>query len=171
MKPEVQRFGKMGRMEVIFEGLRRRIPSPNIIDVLDARHTFGTERDLRARNLEKHVAQIVSTLPNIESAIVTMPKSKADRKGRDIVVQLQKGAYPNLDSVFVQVKSSNIGVMGFRDELKIRHHLSWREIPQWLIENKLVLINGSLSREQISQTFESQLQSIVIRHQQVTPKS
>lgn len=123
----------------------------------------------RGQNSADRTLKALKKMPQIKSILKTKRWSRPDLKKRDLIVELDEVSLRKLFSdyqinkiqhVFIQVKSSNGGIAGFREKLG----KTSAEQQHWLISNRLIVINGQQTFDEIQADFLAQLQTVVAAH-------
>lgn len=110
---------------------------------------------------EMVVAKALISLSYVESADITQKYSDDDMGGIDIRVLVNKEILDvRFDYLRVQVKSSQSGVRSFKSDIKKRHEFGDEGLQNYLIVERLLIIDGSKSDPEIRNSFESQLYNI-----------
>lgn len=153
-----RKSGSYRRIDYIL-GLVKQGLSPEEIDqrlqALDSRRERRLTTLAKGSDNEVRVARLLQGAPYVQSIERTRTESPEDKAGYDMFVYL-RGIDP-LDVVGVQVKSSQKGIDKF---LRERGAKGFR---QSLIDRRLVMINGSLTDVEITESFVAQVQRIAHR--------
>lgn len=116
--------------------------------------TFNDENNSRGYETEQRVGKILAAIPYVKEVIQVERDSDEDKDMVDLVVKLVDGFVT--PQVFVQVKSSSVGVNAFfdrvgkrmREEGSITTPLSGdeehRRRMKWIRARKLIVINAGL---------------------------
>jgi hypothetical protein len=126
--------------------------------------TRGDEHTARVRKgsiSEQHVTTALSGLSVVTHVRNTEHFGPEDMAGLDLVVFLRPTIEAaSVESVTAQVKSSDGGIAHFRRVIGNRYGMEDHEIDAWLVEERLMLLNGSEPRRTIQRDFLSQLTPI-----------
>ena len=133
----------------------------------------GPEGNKRGQEIEQKVAGLLENISFVANVKQAPRLSEMDRNMIDLVISF--APEENIDSVFVQVKSSSRGVSHFKETLSERIKRRYkRQLTRrdWMLENRMILIvgdsvtskSGKTTREitddEIVSSFMSQLQQI-----------
>lgn len=149
------------RLKLIFRALAQGKVAAEIDGLLTSMER--ERRDARGYQSEERVKRILSGLPAVRCVYKVDRWSDADMQGKDLVVCLREEGIPLLErlaTVSVQVKSSHFGIESYLTALQQRRHLSSWELTEYLKREKLILINGRISKVQIEHSFTHQLQEV-----------
>lgn len=124
---------------------------------------------IKGRESERYIRELLWTLPFV-NRVINLSGTVADVEyKKDLKVELDAKKskvflnaqlmLPN-DCLWVQVKSSDFYMEKFKTELGSAHNLTGEEVKQWLLENRLILINASKTPFEIMQEFQGQLIAI-----------
>ncbi len=115
------------------------------------------EDQKRGRKSEMRAAAVIQGQDTVEEVIRNEQFSDEDIRGRDLTVHLVTG-----DIVWVQVKSSQTGVSEFIKQIGNRLSKTGIHVPvrEWLASQRLILLDGSRSRNDITKNFNNQLRRI-----------
>ena len=123
------------------------------------------EAKQRSRDSVENTLTALGEIEFVTSISETKPDAKSDREGIDLRVNFQsKDAGDlfkkeiNLQIVYVQVKSSEDSVLAFINDFG----KSLKERVFTLTEKKLIVINGQSEKEDIKDSFISQLEKIYL---------
>lgn len=152
------------RVNWIIGRLSEGTPSADIIQELEVRKMRGEEIFQRGVESEKSVARAIKQLSFVRSVKISKRHSREDKNKKDISVLLCdfQDEYGDIGNVFIQVKSSNKGVMSFETTMQINLDLGSREeVQRHLLSKKMFVINGSMSEEDILDSFCDQFASML----------
>ena len=110
------------------------------------------ERGLQS---EYFALNVVSKLPGVITARKTLSYSTEDRKGYDIIAELDDTYI--VRGVKIQVKSSEMGIAKLRQQMALKHEI-WTsyEIDNLFAQLQMILINGQQPEDIIRQEFTRQ---------------
>lgn len=153
------------RINQIFEDLEAGVAPYDIVEKHERQIEYGHEQNIAGREREEYVARVLADLSFVDSAKVSKPKDKNDRRGRDIIVYLNQGVISvSFDSVFIQVKSSYQSIKEFKTKIIRRCQIPPGQLDEWLMKKRLIIINGKNSEEEIVAEFTAQLDLISHYH-------
>lgn len=136
------------RVRKIFDFLDQGTPTSQIIDKLDKLPKIRPE--IRCEESIKNVKESLSIFPFIDKIKKTSHQSFEDRRLKyDLIVNLFGRS---LDSVGIQVKSSDLGISKFYKQINPKN----LDLKSILIKRKLVVLNGQDSQEDITNNFLEQ---------------
>lgn len=119
------------------------------------------------RKSEQTVEYALKKLPDVKNVETTVQGSGPDFQGVDLVVSLRSnGNRTCLDTVHVQVKSGLGRVKTFFNNIKQEHQLDDDQAMVWLLKNRMIIINGTVSPKDIQKSFNLQIKQISEYHQQ-----
>ncbi len=104
----------------------------------------------------QNVVNSLSQRTDIAKIILTEPNSQLDMEGKDITLQVE-GIN---ESIGIQVKSSKHKINEFRRLVARREGLPISQVNNWLIEHRLIILNGSIPEESITIRFQEQFNLI-----------
>lgn len=118
----------------------------------------GRENEKRGDENELKVLEIIKRIPGVKSGGQTPKFSQADMAGRDLSIGLDS----ELERVYVQVKSSELGIKLFYENLvKSRNLMTQDDVDKWLTDNYLVVINATWDEEEIIKVFKESIEKMV----------
>jgi len=156
--PERKRGKKIQRTMNILEALSKK-PNLRAEEVMSLVDTQCEERGCDSVSKVKKILDLFVEEGVINGHGETTKYSPDDMAGRDIVVYRY---YPDSDSYqefYIQVKSSEKGISSFRNQIqyylnrtqtKRKRNLS---VDKYLLENKIIVVNGQDSNENINQAL------------------
>lgn len=159
-------MNKERRLEAIFAAIRNGVPHTDILDWLERKdedQRRGQLADERGFYSERNVKNAVRELPEVAYVKVISPRSPKNRAKIDLMVTLRDTA-----PVYIQVKSSNKHIRSAGAEIRKKYHISPEEYQEYLLERRLMFINGQLPRTEIKQQFLSKLEAIRAYHESKT---
>jgi len=104
----------------------------------------------------QNVVNSLSQRADITKITLTEHNSQLDMEGKDIILQVD-GIN---ESIGIQVKSSNWKIKKFRKLVARREGLPISQVNNWLIEHRLIILNGSIPEESITIRFQEQFNLI-----------
>lgn len=150
------------RLERVFCGIKEGRSADQVYGELDRELENIRRRQEIGPESERRVAKTLSSLSMVTHVERTRPNSRGDKRGVDMNVVLHRyNTDLVVDSVRVQVKSSKDRIRAFKKELAQKFDLqNNQEVDAWLLEQRLVLLNGQKPQEDIARNFLSQLHRI-----------
>lgn len=177
--PERQRFnGRKGQRRLDYLFSRLSVPAEEAYGELDRKENSRRKNYERARKKgsvsEEKVAQVLREMkPKGLVESVGFCKEQKGMMDRDLVVMIRvpeevtdSRVRRQLEAVYVQVKSSEVGMEKFRRQLETRFELD-REAAQaglvveMMARDKLILIRANMDEEEIGREFERQFWLVV----------
>jgi hypothetical protein len=151
------------RKHFILDLIEQDLSTKEIREKLTARQEKVNTQLERGVSSEKQAADAIGTIDIVNQVTIFKRGSRSDKKGRDLMVTLsQKKAHSlfkrelAIPHVFVQVKSSQIGISSFRNT----YGSNEEEIGNNLAEKKLVVLNGNNEPKKIVDSFLEQIDFI-----------
>mgnify|MGYP001591468925 FL=1 len=155
-----RRERKPNNLGFIFEQLHRGVPSVEILSQIEERRrrrAEGSKAAQKGSHSERVARNAIFKIPVVASAIISPKDGYEDENLVDINVRLK---IPDVEQVAVQVKSSQEGIKKAKRILRRKMKLTVEQFDEWLIANKLILMNGQQDNEEIQQQFMDQLDKI-----------
>ena len=154
---KIEKIIGLGRINAIFRAFEKGITSNSGLEDVVKKYEENRLKAIERGNVsEENVINCLSDLPEVEK-VRRMPQfSKPDRKQIDLKVLLGCGLEVN-----VQVKSSRKGIEKFRRQIAWFNLLDENEIDEWLIEHRMIVLIGTEIKEEIIDSFRSQVVSIL----------
>ena len=113
-------------------------------------------REGRGAQSVQNVVNSLSQRTDITKIILTEPNSQLDMEGKDIILQVEEIS----EDISIQVKSSKRKINEFRRLVARREGLPISQVNNWLIEHRLIILNGSIPEESITIRFQEQFNLI-----------
>lgn len=110
---------------------------------------------------ERNVQEALSRLSIVSNVKRSRRGSHEDDEGKDLTIYLRGH---EIDEVFVQIKSSHEGICNFKAKTSRRLKLPRNTFDTWLREQKMIVLNGRDSPDEIRAKFLNQLDSVVQFH-------
>lgn len=160
---------ELNRKNLIFKLIDENLPTPQINARLDSYQKRQLQNEAKGKKSEKIVLERLQGLYYINRASITSGDQGQDRAGHDLRISLSGRDFEDKfknrlsvphNQVWVQVKSSQVGVEGWKNDLMIRHDLDENSLDEWLNYQRLVILDASLNPINMIESFESQLEII-----------
>ncbi|MDP3988242.1 MAG: hypothetical protein Q8P80_03805 [Candidatus Levybacteria bacterium] len=146
------------RIDELFNYLHATKMSADEIYSLIGGGLGGRQKGLQS---EYNVVFALARLPCVCKVRKTERRSVEDLEGNDMTVYFPgNGDFKEIGFVRVQVKSSNIAIHIFENTIIEKNKINRTGLAEWLLEHKLIILNGQIGKTDIAKNFMEQLARI-----------
>lgn len=168
-KESWQRNSRDAALDRIFTLLQSGMSNAEVTARIDNDHRLRREAIQKGKDSEELTRERLKQCKYVKRVFMLSGNDKNDRRRKDLVVEFEPDQWgeklqdvwvSEKPIVYVQVKSSPYGVAHFHDELQRRQRCN-AEMAQFILHNqRLVVLDASLSDELFLQSFEQQMVKI-----------